>query len=193
MRRMVLPVCLAAAFSFPVLATPHSGEVAGIQLPGHIRIEGRELILNGAGLRRILLTKVYVAALYLPEPQHDAHAILDGNIPRRLQLTLLRDLSTEQNLDALKGGLISNNNPAELESIRQEVSRFLAYIRALHELAAGTVIQLDYLPAMGTRLSVNGRHVGTIHGEAFNRAVLKIWLGEDPVQTGLKQALLGKI
>lgn len=192
-RRLLLSACLAATFTCPAWATPHSSEVAGIQLPNRIRIAGQDLILNGAGLRRILLMKVYVAALYLPEPQHDARAILDGDIPRRLQLTLLHDLSTDQNLDALKGGLVANNNRAELESIRQEVDHFLAYIKALHELPAGTIIQLDYLPAAGTRLSVDSRYMGTIPGEAFYRAVLKIWLGEDPVQTGLKQALLGKI
>lgn len=166
-------------------------EVAGVQVPDHISVAGRDLVLNGAGLRRFLLMNVYVAALYLPERRHDTPAILGKETSRGFQLTLLRDLSTEQNLEALKGGLIANNSPSELEAIRREVDRFLGYIKELHEVTAGTVIQLDYLPGMGTRVSANQRYLGTIPGEAFNRAVLKIWLGEDPVQAGLKQALLG--
>ncbi|MBK6742340.1 MAG: chalcone isomerase family protein [Hydrogenophilales bacterium] len=33
--------------------------------------------------------------------------------------------------------------------------------------------------------------LGTIPGEHFNRALLKIWLGEAPTQISLKRALLG--
>ena len=191
MRRLLLTICLTVFSSSPVWAIPRSIEVSGIQLPDRIKVEGRNLVLNGAGLRSILLTKAYVAALYLPELRHDPHTILDKDISRSLQLTLLRDISTEQNLDALKVGLVANNSQADLNAISRDVDRFLGFIKKLREVTAGTVIRLDYLPGTGTRVSVNARYVGTIPGKAFNRAVLKIWLGDDPVQTGLKQALLG--
>lgn len=61
----------------------------------------------------------------------------------------------------------------------------------MHEVPEGTRITLDYLPATGTRLTIAGRVLGTIPGERFNRAILKIWLGDRPIQLSLKQALLG--
>lgn len=192
MRRSALACAIALAILNPAGATSPSTDVAGVRLPDHINVAGRDMVLNGAGLRRILLLKIYVAALYLPQRRHDSHAILEQNMPRSLLLTLVRDLSTEQNLEALKDGLIANNTPSVLESIRPEVEQFLGYIRTLHEVPSGTVIHLDYLPGVGTRVSVRDRYLGTVAGEEFNRAILRIWLGDDPVQTSLKRALLGE-
>ena len=53
------------------------------------------------------------------------------------------------------------------------------------------VINIDYLPGTGTQISLNGRSLGTIAGVDFNRALLKIWLGNVPVQADLKKAMLG--
>jgi hypothetical protein len=48
------------------------------------------------------------------------------------------------------------------------------------------------VPAAGTQLTVDGKPSGApIPGEDFYRALLKIWLGEHPVQDDLKKALLG--
>lgn len=122
---------------------------------------------------------VYQAALYLPEPMRDVARVLDERTPRRLHVTLLRDTTTEQNLDALRAGLEDNNSAAELEVIKAEIELFF------------TLIQLDYQPQTGTVLSIGGRTLGRIPGERFNRAVMKIWLGERPIQASLKRALLG--
>jgi hypothetical protein len=63
----------------------------------------------------------------------------------------------------------------------------------LGEAKTGTTIVIDWLPETGTRLSVGGQGKGRdIAGEDFYRALLKIWLGDKPVQDDLKQALLGK-
>jgi hypothetical protein len=58
-------------------------------------------------------------------------------------------------------------------------------------LRKGSVVVLDYLPGDGTRIALNRRHLDNIPGAAFNRALLKIWLGEQPTQASLKRALLG--
>lgn len=134
---------------------------------------------------------VYQAALYLPEPMRDVARVLDERTPRRLHVTLLRDTTTEQNLDALRAGLEDNNSAAELEVIRAEIELFFTLIRRIHAVPSGTLIQLDYQPQTGTVLSIGGRTLGRIPGERFNRAVMKIWLGERPIQASLKRALLG--
>jgi long-chain acyl-CoA synthetase len=167
-------------------------QTGGVNLPDHASLGGHQLVLNGAGLRRLFGFRIYVAALYLPQPEHEAAQVLEHDEPRRLQLTLLRDITTDQNLDALKGGLVANNSPAEMEAIRFEVDRFLALVRQAHAIQAGTVMQLDYTPTAGTRLKIGNQELGTIPGERFNRDILKIWLGDDPIQFSLKKALLGQ-
>ena len=53
------------------------------------------------------------------------------------------------------------------------------------------MILLDYLPGAGTRVTVSGDDKGTIPGEEFNRALLRIWLGDQPADASLKKAMLG--
>lgn len=186
-----------ACLSLPLLLLMAPGhaedlQVAGVPVLAETALAGQKLLLNGAGIRTFLGFRVYVASLYLPEPTRDVEQILDARTAKRLQVTLLRDTSTEQNLDALKDGLIDNNSPLELAAIQGEIDLFFMLIKKAREVPAGTRIQLDYLPGLGTRLSIGGRHLGVIPGEHFNRAILKIWLGGKPIQVGLKNALLGR-
>lgn len=191
MRPLVWLVCLFCALGTPAQASRPTADIAGVRVADHINVAGQHLVLNGAGLRRILFLKVYVAALYLPQRQHNTRAILDRDTPRSLQVTLLRDMDTDRNIEALKDGLIDNNSPADLEAVQAEVAQFLSYLKGVHEVPAGTVIHLDYVPGEGTRVGVNDRALGTVPGRAFNRALMKVWLGEEPVQASLKNALLG--
>ncbi|MDD5366076.1 MAG: chalcone isomerase family protein [Gallionellaceae bacterium] len=188
-RRAWLPACACL-----LLAIPASGQdvaVDGLPVAEYANLAGHDLQLNGAGLRTIWGFHIYVAALYLPEKAHSASDILAQDQPRRMQITLLRGVTTEQNLEALKNGLIANNSPAEMAAIDADVEHFLGLLRQLHELSAGTVIRFDYLPGLGTQVRVGERDFGRIPGARFNQAILRIWLGEDPIQVSLKKALLG--
>jgi hypothetical protein len=183
-------ILLALATFTPTLA--HCHQVAGIEIAELASIASQKLQLNGFGVRKMFGFRVYVAALYLPEPLRSASQILESDLPRRLQITLLRDTSMEDNFDALKGGLLDNNSPAELDAIKREVDYFLAQIQTVHEVPTGTVIQLDYQPGKGTHTRVGNHDLGLVPGARFNRAVMKIWLGDKPIQLSLKQALLGR-
>jgi len=56
-----------------------------------------------------------------------------------------------------------------------------------------TVITLDFLPESGTRVTVDGEARGKpVPGEEFYAALLRIWLGQSPVDAGLKKAMLGQ-
>jgi long-chain acyl-CoA synthetase len=52
------------------------------------------------------------------------------------------------------------------------------------------VITLDFADE-STRIAQDGAARGSIAGEPFNRALLRIWLGDKPVQADLKKAMLG--
>lgn len=188
--RGVMALLLGAGL-FAVPASAREMQVDGVPVAEHASLAGQDLILNGAGLRSILGFHLYVAALYLPERQASAADILGHDRPRRMQITLLHGVTTEQNLEALKNGLIANNSLAEMAAIDADVAHFLGLLRQMHELPAGTAIQFDYLPGSGTQVRVGERDFGRIPGARFNLAVMRIWLGENPVQLSLKKALLG--
>ena len=63
----------------------------------------------------------------------------------------------------------------------------------MKEATKGMAIALDWVPGTGTLVQIEGKPAGrTIPGEDFYRGLLRIWLGDDPVQADLKRALLGQ-
>ena len=56
-----------------------------------------------------------------------------------------------------------------------------------------TRIDLDYQPASGTRLVVNGKPRGdAIAGDDFYVALLKMFIGERAIDKGLRASMLGQ-
>jgi hypothetical protein len=59
-------------------------------------------------------------------------------------------------------------------------------------LAAGESFSVDWVPGTGTTVSINGRPQGEpIREPEFFSALMRIWLGNNPADAGLKDALLG--
>ncbi|HTS23261.1 MAG TPA: chalcone isomerase family protein [Casimicrobiaceae bacterium] len=184
--RSALCVLIAAAL---VVESARAAEVAGIRLDDRISLAGRSLVLNGAGVRAKLLLEVYVVALYLPKRASDAPSVF-AMAPRRIQMNMLLTVSSREIIDALLDTMADNSTPAELAAVKRETDRLVALISPLKEAKKGDVVTLDFVRG-GTNLGWNGRFRGRIPGEAFNRALTRIWLGEKPVQPDLKGRLLG--
>jgi len=167
-------------------------DVAGVRLDDGARIGSQSLVLNGAGLRVKVFFKVYAAGLYLSEKAGSTAAVLALAGPKRVSMTMMRDLTAQDLIDALGEGLRNNNPAAEFEKLKSRVERLNAIMSAIGAAKSGNVITLDYLPESGTQVSLNGEPKGeAIAGDDFYRALLRIWLGENPVDSSLKKALLG--
>jgi len=184
--RMVAAVilCLIAA------PTPWAKEVAGVSLNDEVSVGGTPLLLNGAGVRSKFFIKVYVGGLYLPSKSHSAAEILAMKGPNRVVMHFLYDeVSKDKLVDGWTEGFEKNQDKAAMDQLRTELDRFNALFETVH---SGDVIELDYLPATGTIIRIKGAKKGVIEGADFNRALLAVWLGDEPADSDLKEALLGK-
>jgi len=175
------------------LGSAFAAEVEGVKLPDKMRVSdaGPELILNGAGVRTRVFFKVYVGALYLQKKENATDAVLADAGPKRVAMHLLRDLTAEQLFSALNDGLKNNHTPEQLAKLGPQLKQLEDVFNAVKAAKNGDVILLDYLPGAGTRVIVRGDDRGTIPGEEFNRALLRIWLGNQPADASLKKAMLG--
>jgi hypothetical protein len=182
--RMMLGLWLAAG-------TVVAAEIEGVKLADRVQVGGSELTLNGAGVRTRVFFKVYVGALYLPKKAAAPDAVLGEAGAKRIAMHMLRDLEAEQLLSAFNDGLKKNHAPGELAKLEPQVKQLDSIFAAVKAVKKGDVVLLDYLPGAGTRVTVRGEDRGTIAGEAFNRALLRIWLGESPADASLKKAMLG--
>ena len=186
MKKILLVIC-CALLSWNASAL----EVAGVKLSDSVHVGSRDLVLNGAGLRTKLFFKVYVAGLYLTEKQTAANVIIADENPQRVALHMLRNLSDEQLLNAFNEAIAANHTKAEMAGLEAPMKQMTDIFHLRNEIKVGDVITLDYLPGSGTQISLNGTAQGTIAGEMFHHALLKIWLGENPAQDSLKLKLLG--
>ncbi len=182
-------VSAAIALSFPAFAAV---EVAGVKFEDQASVAGQELVLNGAGVRTRVFIKVYAAGLYGAQKSSNAATIIGAKTHRRMQLSMLRDVGADQFTDALKDGIDNNTPQAELDAIKGETEQLLNIMRGLKEAKSGQVIALDFSADGKTTVSVNGAARGSVASEPLQRALLKIWLGEKPIQNDLKRALLGQ-
>jgi hypothetical protein len=172
----------------------HAAELEGVKLEDRVRVDGQEIQLNGIALRtRYQFFKVYVAGLYLPQKATTPDAAIDGVGAKRISLTMMRATNAEQFVESIDHGLRANNSEAQLAEAKPQVDELFAKIRAVREAKEGLRIVLDYSPSSrSTTLFVDGMAQGApMVGEPFFRALLRIWLGENPVQEDLKKILLG--
>jgi hypothetical protein len=189
--RTLAAVLIGVAAAAAVLAA----EVAGVKLDDKVRIapNAPELVLNGAGIRTRFFVKVYVGALYLPEKKSAAADVLALGGAKRMHLAMLRDLTAQQLADALNEGFAANNPPADQERYKAQLAELLGVMTSLGAAKSGEAIALDFVPDSGTRVLVNGAAKGKpIPDEGFYRAILRIWLGDKPVDADLKRGLLGQ-
>jgi hypothetical protein len=188
-KSLLAGVALSFAFSLPAAA---SVDVNGYKFDDTMQVAGKELKLNGAGMRTKLVFKVYAAGLYLPEKSHNVAEILKEEGPRRVTLQMARDLSSEEFGKAFMDGLNENVDKAEKQRIVAQIGKMGELFASVEGIKKGDVLHLDWIPGTGTQCELNGKKLGgPIPDINFYNAILRIWLGDKPVDKALKPALLG--
>lgn len=173
-------------------ASAQTVELEGVKLDATLQLGGAPLQLNGAGLRVKVFFRVYVAGLYVPQKTSDPVALISQKGPRRVSLTMLRQVDADTFVGALVDGLRDNHGAAQFAAMKPQIDALSANLKAAGEAKKGDVIYLDYLADTGLRVTVNGQVRGApIAGEEFFAGVLRIWLGDKPADAGLKKGLLG--
>ncbi|MFY9512590.1 MAG: chalcone isomerase family protein, partial [Rubrivivax sp.] len=105
---------------------------------------------------------------------------------------LLVEVPAAEFVKAIDKGVARNTPAAQQPALAARRQQFDAAVLALGQVKKGDVVDLDYLPGRGLLFAHNGRARGDlIPGEDFYAALLRIFLGEHPVDDRLKAGLLG--
>lgn len=182
-------LALAVCMSVQASAT----EVAGVKFDESVQVGGTELKLNGAGIRYKAIFKVYAAGLYLKEKKTTVPEVLASQGPRRVTIVMLRDLSNEEFGRGFMTGIQQNTDKAEKSKMTSQFIRFGELFASVPELKKGDVMTNDWIPGVGTVVALNGKKMGDPYPDlGFYNALLRIWLGESPVDRSLKKAMLAE-
>jgi Chalcone isomerase-like len=176
-----------------VLALPavpaSAADVGGVKVPDTMTVDGKALKLNGAGIRKKAIFKVYVAGLYVETPSKDASSLLSSGQAKSMHMWMLRDIKGASVSGAIADGFQLNSKAA----LPQLQPRLDQLAKMIPDLQDGDQMSLTFIPDKGTVVNVRGTDVGTIEGRDFADALFAVWLGPNPVQDDLKQALLGSV
>jgi hypothetical protein len=167
-------------------------EIAGIHIEDEATIAAQKLVLNGAGIRYRFGFQIYTCALYLPQKRSTLKDILALPGPKRVSVTMLREISNDELGDALMNGIRKNSTPDDTRGIGLQLVKLGELFSTIPRLKKGDSFTLDFNPEVGTLISVNGKPVlDPLPDPAFFAALLRIWLGENAVDSALKPRLLG--
>lgn len=168
-------------------------DVSGVKMDDSAVVAGTDLKLNGAGVRYKAIFKVYAAGIYLAEKKATAHDLLAAVGPKRITFVMMREVSSEQFGQNFMEGMNHNSTKPEKSKIVNQMMKFGEMFASIPELKKGDMVTIDWIPGTGTLVQLNGKKIVEILPDiAFYNALLRIWLGDKPADTQLKQRLLGE-
>ncbi|MBS3996772.1 MAG: chalcone isomerase family protein [Hydrogenophaga sp.] len=168
-------------------------DVGGVKLEERLTAHGSTLRLNGAGIRHKAVFKVYTAGLYLTEKAATTEEVLTTKGPKRLAITMLRDIDSGEMGKLFARGMEDNMERGSFSKLIPGVMRMSQVFTDHKMLRTGETLVIDWVPDTGTVLTVKGKVEGEPFKEPeFFNALMRIWLGPKPADGQLKDALLGK-
>lgn len=172
-----------------IVGPAQAKEIAGVMVQEVVKTDsGKEMILNGAGIRSKFFVDVYIAKLYMEHPSANVEEILAARGGRRMVMHFLHEeVSKEKLVDGWVEGFSSNIDAKDIEALQSKIDSFNAMFV---DVKKGDRVVLDFVPGKGTFVTVANEEKGVIEGKDFNDALLLIWLGKKPVNKKLKKQLL---
>lgn len=159
-------------------------------LPVLYPFKTKNLILNGAGLRELFWVDVYACGLYLSHPETNPTDIIIKDETMIVRMDILsKAVSHSKLVKAFHKGFTDANPEVVVRKLQPEIRSFLSYIEGL-ELKIGDKVDVVYEPEIGVSLYINYNKIGTVGGLEFKKAILNIWLSNNPVDKSLKPELL---
>jgi len=189
--RIFVPLFIAALHILIFSTSLQARQLDDVTLPDSVTLDGTDvtLQLNGMGYRTKFIFDIYVGALYTESKvnSRDAAQALSG--PKRVVMHVVYDeVERDKITDGWNDGFEANNSESQLQKLKPRLDTFNSYFP---DLKKNDVLFFDYIPGTGTRLTINNEVAGIIEGGDFYTALLDVWLGEEPADDDLKDAMLG--
>lgn len=190
LRRVIALSTLAFA---SLAASAAQIDVAGVKLDDAIDLRGSKLQLNGAGVRYKAVFKVYTAGLYLGKKVETTEEVLAAPGAKRMTVTMLTDIDANELGKLFTRGVEDNSPKGEMSQLIPGLLRMSRVFFDQKQLKPQDTFTIDWIPGTGTVISVKGVPQGDpIKEQAFFNALARIWLGPNPADWKLKDALLGR-
>lgn len=184
---------ILSIFIFWSFGMTYAAEYAGVKVDESITLAGSPLTLNGAGIRYKAVFKVYVAALYVGKKTSSPEEVLAQSGAKRIHMTMLRNIDANELGRLFSKGMEDNMSKAEFSKLIASIVRIGQMFSETRNLKTGDTFSIDWIPNTGTVITIKGKPYGEPFKEPeFFNAMLRIWLGPNPADWKLKEALLSR-
>ena len=166
-------------------------EVAGVEVSETVKVGEKNLILNGAGVRKKAFLSLYVGSLYTQEVTKDPVEVMNGDEEMSVRLDIVsKMISNDAMREAVENGFEASTGKEELTVLKSKIEGFVEVFS--EEITVGDQFVFDYLPGIGVKTYKNGKLLTTVEGVDFKRALYGIWLGDKPADKNLKKGMLNR-
>ena len=163
--------------------------IENVDLAESITIEpDTSLVLSGAGVRKKFMYKIYIAALYLTKKVRTAEEAILNTGPKRILFHYLYDkVAVERLIDGWRDGFKSNMNEEEHSELASQIEKFLGLLEDAYK---GDITVIDYTKNGEVEVWLNEERKGVIKGAELYKSILKVLIGDCPVDDQMKNAIL---
>lgn len=176
---LLLALCAFNAFALTV---------DGITFEDKKSVAGKELVLNGVGIRKatFLKIKVYYGALYVTQKTTEANSFLTSQDPKQIVMHFVRDVEVKDLKNTFNEAIEKANGPAH-KALLPALDKFNAQLVDMKKNERMIVTFTND----GVVLSVKDKTFEKVPGADFSRGLLNIWF-INPLDENLSKGLLGK-
>ncbi|MGM0453114.1 MAG: chalcone isomerase family protein [Thermodesulfobacteriota bacterium] len=180
-------ILIAMLVFFMMASLASARELQDVELPEKMEIDGKTVVLNGAGVRSVMFMKFYVGGLYLMDAETDEDVVMSADEPMAIRLHLIDDVDQDTMKKACNNGFKSATG-GNIEPIQPQIDKFLDCFS--DPIKEGDIFDFKYKPGIGTKVYKYDDLRSTIKGLDFKEAMFGIWLCDKPADKGLKKAML---
>ena len=191
MKRAIRTSLALGLLSFWVaVSAGEAKEISGLKFPDEMQVEGKAVVLNGAGFREggVNRTKAYAVGLYLESKSKNHLKILRSKEIKHLVLKFVANVSRESLVEVWSVGFKQHGG----EQIGGQNDRLKTLNSYMISLNQGDAAEFTHVAGKGLSVMVKGDPKGVIEGDDFARVFFSIWLDSPPLEFKLRNNLLGR-
>ena len=145
--------------------------------------------LNGLSSYSSFGNEQFIGALYTGSPVDKANVLLNADASVRMDMRILADRIGQRSfLSMWIEGLTVNSSAEQMRDVVNELGQFN---RSFHgALYRGDLLSFDYQRGSLMSIHLNGVLIAEIHSGKFFRLLLKSWIGDVPISSDYKAAML---
>lgn len=165
-------------------------EVSDINYKSSLSFQNETFLLNGAGIREKFFIDLYTIGLYVKGKSTSGSSILNSNKNKFVKIVVVSGLITADRFNKGMDEGFEKSTNKNVAPIKSEIAQLKKGFGS--DFNVGDEFDVYFAGTGETKIFKAGKLTITIKAnKVFQKALLGMWIGSDPVVGDLKEDLLG--